>query len=542
VRNRHILSIIPALTLYALLDASSAWSQQMYRCTAPNGAVSFQDKPCGSGTKQSAVAVPQMQRAAPSEVRVRPFAGSRSNEEQKKDFDKLLREYAETFRVIGRAQGCGLDWKTPYDELFAQLQRRHSQEPRDNIINIVAGNAMFAGKTGGQSSWGAKPGEPLSCGTAADRLAGLRLPDAPASLIVRDNLPAGVRATTSSPFSENAREELSLNPWEEVGKRESPVSRDNGDFTVTAVSRGEGPAVKAGDLVKIRIHVTTPPLYSNPPRRPAPQVSWLWTGREPGLDLDWQESQSWGSLGSGRVRKTLVGRAKGERFRIGLGKNAEGGINSIPLQGIIEPIQGSQVAVLPELNLSPTGYAPASAEIEILAICEGRLLRRTATLRQWGMIIPIGQSYAYAREGTLRWSALEGVCGPSDGNVRFQGGPYYFVPTGQRPPTHLYNWKDSYLRIQEADRKEQLGPPTLLERIFRLWEPPPKTLEPAEIPRTSKLFWWMHKEERLHGKWWAIGAAVTKESDCFEGPVSGGYPAGSVHFIDGCREWVLNRR
>jgi hypothetical protein len=87
-----------------------------------------------------------------------------------------------------------------------------------------------------------------------------------------------------------------------------------------------------------------------------------------------------------------------------------------------------------------------------------------------------------------------------------------------------------------------LREPSLLERIYLHRLPPPKPFEPAEPPRTSRLFWWLHDEERQAGKHWAITAGLTEESQCYKQPITMGYPAGNIHVIDGCREWVRNRR
>jgi hypothetical protein len=85
-------------------------------------------------------------------------------------------------------------------------------------------------------------------------------------------------------------------------------------------------------------------------------------------------------------------------------------------------------------------------EIEILEACPGRLLRRTAELRQWGPVMRFFDSYnPTSRTGTLGWTALEGDCGEPRGKVRFELGPLYLEQH------MLLDWDSSYRRTHFKD-------------------------------------------------------------------------------------------
>ena len=244
------------------------------------------------------------------------------------------------------------------------------------------------------------------------------------------------------------RESLSMEQWSEIGTREPPVTTFKGEVVMTPVAPGRGQIVQPGDLVKIEIS------------GPKAVTAWLWTGREP-ESRDYANVYAWGDLGSARIRKALVGRSLGERFMLTLEKGAEGGAEPIPLNGfgaraeytlrdngtLAKPRRWSEVTPLESSAVGESG----KAEITITQICQGRLFRRTAVMRQRGTVVNMFEmSYGSVREGTLRWSALEGTCPSPEGKVRFEVGPLYYY-RGRQDLT-LYNWSDSYRRLRPPDR------------------------------------------------------------------------------------------
>jgi hypothetical protein len=55
----------------------------------------------------------------------------------------------------------------------------------------------------------------------------------------------------------NAYEHLSMGEWREVGRAQPPIAREKGSFVGATSVSGDGPVVRAGDLVKARVAVTT---------------------------------------------------------------------------------------------------------------------------------------------------------------------------------------------------------------------------------------------------------------------------------------------
>jgi hypothetical protein len=107
----------------------------------------------------------------------------------------------------------------------------------------------------------------------------------------------------------------------------------------------------------------------------------------------------------------------------------------------------------PYLELSSLGDARrASAEMEILNICDAKLFRRTATLIQKGMIVTFGDAkYAFNRKGTLGWSAIDAQCPGPEGHVRFQAEPFYHYQTTANSNA-LADWESSYIRLPQRNR------------------------------------------------------------------------------------------
>ena len=250
-----------------------------------------------------------------------------------------------------------------------------------------------------------------------------------------------------------------MGQWQEAGLREPPSPESKDESSVEDMAVGHGPIVRAGDLVQIKVRVAVAPSHyqarsiTNERREPA--ILWLWTGKEPDL-REHSSLSAWGDLGSPRVRKALVGRAVGARILFAPDKKW---IEAVPLKGFAVQdayklidngtLEKPKLWRHVELADRRAWLDPEARglEIEILQTCEGRLLRRTALMRQSGTIFNIFEmSYRSKREGTLRWSALEGTCASPVSKVRFEIGPLYYYRG--RADHDLYNWEDSYRRMR----------------------------------------------------------------------------------------------
>jgi hypothetical protein len=252
----------------------------------------------------------------------------------------------------------------------------------------------------------------------------------------------------------NAYEHLSMGDWQEVGRAEPPNLLSNGAFVGTTLVEGSGPTVEAGDLVKANVR-----SYASKQS----QIIWVWTGREPGIADSSQvaaDMGTFGYLGSDRGRFALIHRRLHEKFEIRLEEGAVGFADELPLRGII----GSRFATLqvnayidgqlaaPQewsaLPLAAEGMRAPDAQIEILNICKAKLLRRTATLHQFGAVFATGDvRYAVRRHGTLGWTAIEAECPAPDGKMRFQAGPFYFRGA-TTDGSWLADWGASYQRLR----------------------------------------------------------------------------------------------
>jgi len=169
-----------------------------------------------------------------------------------------------------------------------------------------------------------------------------------------------------------------------------------------------------------------------------------------------------GYLGTARVRRALLGRQLHERFSIELDEDADGSVDAVPLDGILEAdatrmnslrrslVSGKQMLAArtwPGVELSQRGPR-SSADMEILNICEARLYRRTATLTQVGMVFAPGDAgYPLRRKGVLGWTAIEAKCPAPDGNIRLQAGPFY-RRVGEEENSRLADWNSSYIRLR----------------------------------------------------------------------------------------------
>jgi hypothetical protein len=126
--------------------------------------------------------------AAQPDVHVRPYEGmSRAQEEE---FETLAREYVEVFRVFGRAQACGMPFQERMKQVTDELTRRHGSVSREAGMTIGIG--LAAGMDNQPNPFG-KPGtpppRPVPCADVGDLMRTVRLPDVPASLVMRPGDP-----------------------------------------------------------------------------------------------------------------------------------------------------------------------------------------------------------------------------------------------------------------------------------------------------------------------------------------------------------------
>jgi hypothetical protein len=102
------------------------------------------------------------------------------------------------------------------------------------------------------------------------------------------------------------------------------------------LARGNGPTVRAGDLVYARVRVARPnaaPL----PAEPEVFNAWIWSGASP-YDDDPRvpDRDTWADVGSPRLRATLIGKAVGDTYSVLLDEAAEGSAHRIPLYGLAD--------------------------------------------------------------------------------------------------------------------------------------------------------------------------------------------------------------
>ena len=264
----------------------------------------------------------------------------------------------------------------------------------------------------------------------------------------------------------NAHEHLSMGEWREMGEASPPDIDEEEAFVVTMNAPGDGPAVRAGDLVKAIVTSTTVDDTASTRSNPRPQVIWVWTGREreaaspsdPGSD-----PATFGWLGGARPRNAFIGRRLHEKFEIHLAPGVSPQTGNLPVRGIIDykfsrlnvaaSIHGQWAGPpeWPELSLRDLGGGSPAARLEVLEICPARLWRRTAILTQFGFIFSVGDvRYGNSRRGILGWTALDAQCPGPDGHVRFQAGPFY---EGRiRDPALLADWGASYKALRPPEK------------------------------------------------------------------------------------------
>jgi hypothetical protein len=94
------------------------------------------------------------------------------------DYQKLMRGYVHTFRLLGKSQLCGLNFET--EPFFREVAARHGADSEPVRIARLAFTAGAENVILPQSIDPAPPA-PMPCDVVALMRGGMRLPDLPAS-------------------------------------------------------------------------------------------------------------------------------------------------------------------------------------------------------------------------------------------------------------------------------------------------------------------------------------------------------------------------
>ena len=174
----------------AVVAAAPAAGQQMYRCTADDGSVSFQDKPCAPGAAQSTPRgqSPLQAPAAAGPMRLKPL--DTLSPPERAQYEALFFRYAEVFRIVGRAQACGHPAAAQrMDELGRQMSARHGPHHEILMSMLIGMGAGMENKLIGNEPDQTRPPAPVPCDIIAGHMSTLRLPEVPAVLVLAPGLP-----------------------------------------------------------------------------------------------------------------------------------------------------------------------------------------------------------------------------------------------------------------------------------------------------------------------------------------------------------------
>ena len=120
--------------------------------------------------------------ATPAWAQQRALPADRMSEAQRADHRKLMRGYLDTFRILGRAKHCGLEFDA--GPFFRQLALRHGEKSEELRIAAISYKASAENLTVTPTIDPAPPA-PMPCDVVA-LMHGMRLPELPASLVRRD--------------------------------------------------------------------------------------------------------------------------------------------------------------------------------------------------------------------------------------------------------------------------------------------------------------------------------------------------------------------
>lgn len=256
----------------------------------------------------------------------------------------------------------------------------------------------------------------------------------------------------------NAYESLQIGEWEPAGEitipAEPQVRPAPGIFRVTTLDPGEGRGIKAGSLVEIRLAAKSGLLKDAATLKPLQNATaWLWVGNAlPGhRRID---------FGFAPLRASLVGLRQGARVSVFADPKKIGFVLLLPTRAFLQPFSykptwkqsgpGGDAAT--SLDREYTELASeGNYEVEILRVCDGRLFRLQALLKQWGFVFNWGDmDYEFSRQGVLEWLAIEADCESPNEKIRFEKGPAYGIGSPGYPERRLLWWQASY---EEAVRK-----------------------------------------------------------------------------------------
>jgi hypothetical protein len=256
----------------------------------------------------------------------------------------------------------------------------------------------------------------------------------------------------------NAHESIQVEEWEPAG--EVTASPEVGAplppelFRMTTVDRGRGREIRAGSLVQIRLAAGSGLLKDAATLQPLQNATaWLWIGNAPAPG-----ERKIGDFGFAQLRASLVGLRQGARISVFADAQRAGVILSLPTRGFLLPF-----SYKPNWRqLLPSGDAAASLDkeytelarkgdyqVEILRVCDGRLFRKQALLKQWGYVFNWGDmNYKFARQGVLEWLAIEADCEAPNEKVRFEKGPAYGIGSPGYRENTLLTWQASYEAVR----------------------------------------------------------------------------------------------
>lgn len=245
-----------------------------------------------------------------------------------------------------------------------------------------------------------------------------------------------VVVSTVLPGCDNFTEHAHEGTWQEVGTAEPPNLREAGDFTVTTSSPGKGDAVRAADLVYVRVR-------TGPASRPQDLNAWLWTGREPVGDSVYPGLLE---LGPPRLRALLIGMRVGARFSVRAENPPCCNSLEIPIFGFAPRDARHELSRFSSYDWPAAPLGSQQMKIEILNTCRARLFERQATLDQWGYVLNVfDMHYAVSRRGLLFWGALQADCPAAGKPMRLEIGPLKDITEGG-----LLDWDGSYARASRA--------------------------------------------------------------------------------------------
>lgn len=280
------------------------------------------------------------------------------------------------------------------------------------------------------------------------------------------------------PSCGNFSEDVQIGKWAEGGRPVSPSPTPRRDVILSVVNPGNGPYIRAGDLIQLRVAVTKKRKDGSVESLPEKRL-WLWTGTaDSGED-------TWGNLGDDFFRAKLIGKRVGSRIVVSPStdeKVPEGKV-LIPLYGFYfdnaggsERYGGGGSENLEISNRSDWGSrALITSEIEILQRCKGKLYRRTSTVSQWGYVFDPFKNIPVSRSDKFRSSALHGVCAKPEVDVWLTTGPnghkgvlrqgiYTFWrlhPESKYPEDYWRPWKG----VPAVPPKINAAPTTLADRV-----------------------------------------------------------------------------